>query len=61
MGIRLTGFSSPIFGLEWEYTHGNDTIIFPSVKPGELIKVFISSKCGDNGKYDRVRKKLKEI
>lgn len=30
-----------------------------AVIPKQKIKVFISSKCGDKGKYDNIRKELR--
>lgn len=58
MGIRFTGISTPIGGLEWEYTdkkeHPSELLIYP----GQKIQVFISSICGKE-KYDRVRSELK--
>ena len=30
------------------------------INPREKIKIFISSKCGDKGKYDNIRKELKK-
>ena len=64
MGIRLTGFSTPVIGAEWEYTDKKKTVeeTTPSLKIESChkIKVFISSRHGDNGKYDRVRSQLKK-
>ena len=41
MGIRFTGISTPIGGLEWEYTdkkeHPSELLIYP----GQKIQVFI--------------------
>lgn len=58
MGIKITGISTPVGGLSWEYTapekQNNPLIISPSQK----IKVFISSICGV-AKYDKVRAELK--
>ena len=60
MGIRITGISTPIGGLSWEYTRkAEETPLLPVI-PGQKIRVFISSKCGDRGKYDNVRAKLKK-
>ena len=62
MGIRLTGFSTPVIGAEWEYTDKNmveETTPFSRIEPSHKIKIFISSKHGDKGKYDRVRSQLK--
>lgn len=60
MGIRFTGVSTPIGGLSWEYTDSGAERIPLSVAPGQKLRVFISSKCGDDGKYDEVIRKLKE-
>lgn len=59
MGVRLTGISTPIGGLEWEYTDKKEIITPYPIVPDRKIQVFISSICGDNGKYDNVRLKLK--
>lgn len=60
MNIRFTGISTPIMGISWEYTDsGFKRISLPAV-PGQKLRVFISSNCGDGGKYDEVRRKLKE-
>ena len=58
MGVRLTGFSTPIGGVSWEYTEEKLHDLYREVIPGEKIKVFISSICG-TPKYDNVRLKLK--
>lgn len=64
MGIRLTGFSTPVIGAEWEYTDKKERVeeTTPSLKieSSHKIKVFISSQHGDNGKYDCVRSQLKK-
>ena len=61
MGIRLTGISTPFGGAEWEYTDKQKDYAAPIViSPDQRIKVFISSICGDGGKYDRVRAKIKQ-
>lgn len=60
MGIRITGISTPVGGVSWEYTEKTgEKELIPTIS-GQKIKVFISSKCGDNGKYDDVRARLKE-
>ena len=46
MGIRLTGISTPIGGLEWEYTDKREQLSNLSMQPGQKIRVFISSICG---------------
>lgn len=59
MGIRLTGISTPVGGVSWEYTKADDEHAAPlSISPGQKIKVFISSICGVE-KYDKVRAELK--
>lgn len=57
MGIRLTGISTQIGGLDWEYTDKKESATEPLSQPDHKIKVFISSTCG--GKYERVRSELK--
>ena len=57
MGIRLTGISTPIGGLDWEYTDKKESATEPLSQLDHKIKVFISSTCG--GKYERVRSELK--
>ena len=37
-----------------------ELLIKKPIIPERKIKVFISSICGDNGKYDRVRAELKD-
>lgn len=58
MGVRLTGISTPVGGLSWEYTKAEEKLAPLMVSPGQKIKVFISSICGVE-KYDRVRIELK--
>jgi hypothetical protein len=58
MGVRLTGISTPVGGLSWEYTKSEKRNIPLTVSPGQKIKVFISSICGVE-KYDKVRAELK--
>lgn len=58
MGVRLTGISTPIGGLSWEYTGSEENADSLIVSPGQKIKVFISSICGVE-KYDKVRAELK--
>ena len=60
MGIRITGISTPIGGVDWEYTEKNERASALTVLPARKIQVFISSICGDNGKYDKVRANLKK-
>lgn len=58
MGIRVTGISTPVGGLSWEYTTPEKQNIPLIISPGQKIKVFISSICGME-KYDKVRAELK--
>lgn len=61
MGVRVTGISTPIGGIEREYTEKateNKLNINPIV-PSRKVQVFLSSICGDNGKYDKVRAEIK--
>lgn len=58
MGIRVTGISTPVGGLSWEYTRSEKQNISLIISPGQKIKVFISSICGVE-KYDKVRAELK--
>lgn len=58
MGIRVTGISTPVGGLSWEYTKSEKQNIPLIISPGQKIKVFISSICGVE-KYDKVRSELK--
>ena len=58
MGVRLTGISTPVGGVSWEYTKAEKYSTSPSISPGQKIKVFISSICGVE-KYDKVRGDLK--
>ena len=58
MGIRLTGISTPVGGVSWEYTKAEERSAPLPLSPGQKIKVFISSICGVE-KYDKVRAELK--
>ena len=58
MGVRLTGISTPVGGLSWEYTTPEKKNIPLVIFSGQKIKVFISSICGVE-KYDKVRAELK--
>ena len=51
MGIRLTGISTPIGGVSWEFTKKEEETTILPILPGQKIKVFISSICGVE-KYD---------
>ena len=59
MGIRLTGISTPVGGVSWEYTKAEEHSAPLPLSPGQKIKVFISSICGVE-KYDKVRAELKK-
>ena len=59
MGVRLTGFSTPIGGVSWEYPNAEKKNNTVSISPTQKIKVFISSICG-KPRYDRIRKEIKE-
>lgn len=59
MGVRLTGISTPVGGLSWEYTKAGKQSVPLLISPGQKIKVFISSICGVE-KYDNVRAELKK-
>lgn len=58
MGVRLTGISTPVGGVSWEYTKTEENSTPLLISPGQKIKVFISSICGVE-KYDKVRAELK--
>lgn len=59
--VRLTGVSTPFVGATWEYIKNEEeeTNEEYQIVPRNKIKVFISSKCGDHGIYDKTRTKLK--
>ena len=59
MGVRLTGFSTPLGGFSWEYTRKEKSLDFIPIAPEQKIKVFISSRCGEP-KYDTIRTELKK-
>ena len=59
MGIRLTGISTPVGGLSWEYEKSEEKSVPLPISPGQKIKVFISSIRGVD-KYDKVRAELKK-
>ena len=61
MGIRVTEISTPFGGVAWEYTDEKRIPSIPPLPVGQKINVFISSICGDKGKYDRVRAELKKV
>ena len=52
MGIRLTGFSTPVIGAEWEYIDKMNTVKETTsslrIKSSHKIQIFISSQHGDN-------------
>ena len=58
MGVRLTGLSTPIGGLTWEYTESRGQSAPIRISPSQKLKVFISSICGLD-KYDKVRAELR--
>lgn len=60
MGIRVTEISTPFGGVAWEYTDKKEMPAIPPLAAGRKINVFVSSKCGDKGKYDHVRAELKK-
>ena len=60
MGIRVTEISTPFGGVAWEYTDKKEMPAMPHLAAGRKINVFVSSKCGDKGKYDHVRAELKK-
>ena len=56
---RLTGFSTPFGGISWE----DKDVNLKGKKDIQIdykIRVFISSICGDHGRYDSLRKNLKD-
>ncbi|WP_311467993.1 hypothetical protein [uncultured Abiotrophia sp.] len=61
MRCRITGFNLPIFGLNWEYPDKTDKQEQYQLHPTKKIRVFISSVCGDNKKFNQVRKRLKKL
>lgn len=54
MRFKLTGISTPFFGLSWENIEKNKKNKPQFIIPDQKIKVFISSICGIE-KYDKVR------
>ena len=54
MCFKLTGISTPFFGLSWENIEKNKKNKPQFIIPDQKIKVFISSICGIE-KYDKVR------
>lgn len=59
MGIRLTGISTPVGGLSWEYEKSEEKSVPLPISPGQKIKVFISTICSVD-KYEKVRAELKK-
>lgn len=58
---RLTGVSTPFFGLSWEDKEKNlKSDSKDNIQIDYKIRVFISSICGDHGRYDSLRKNLKD-
>ena len=60
MDIKVTEISTQFGGGAWEYIDKPETLSIPSLAAGRKINVFVSSICGDKGKYDRVRAELKK-
>jgi len=58
MGVRLTGISTPIGGVSWEYSRTEEKKECLPIVPDQKIKVFISSICGVE-RYDSIRLELK--
>ncbi len=58
-GKQLTGISTPIGGIQWE-DRDKKSRFNNSITIDNKIKVFISSICGDHGKYDILRDSLKK-
>ena len=59
MGVRLTGFSTPIFGANWEYSESKNKFLeINSLEAKKKLNVFISSNISES--YTPIRKKLKE-
>ena len=52
MGNRLTGFSTTVIGVEWEYTDKRKAVeemtLYLKIESSHKIKNFISSQHGDN-------------
>lgn len=46
MGIRVTGISTPVGGVSWEYTKAEEHSTILPISPEQKIKVLISSICG---------------
>ena len=42
MGVRLTGISTPVGGVSWEYIKAEEPSTPLPISPGQKIKVFIS-------------------
>lgn len=61
MGMRITETSTHLEGISQEYTYKKEMPRSYTLLPGRKINVFVSSKCGDNGKYDHVRAELKKL
>ena len=59
MAVRVTSINTPFLGISWEYTKAIEHRTPLPMIPGQKIKVFISSICGED-KYDDVRAELKE-
>lgn len=51
----------PLGNVEWDCTDKYEyDAALSTISPDQKISVFISSICGDNGKYDRIRANLKQ-
>ena len=53
---KLTGVSTPFFGISWDDRKKAER----KFNADHKLQVFISSICNDRGKYDKVRKILKQ-
>lgn len=60
MGIRVTSINTPVGGVSWEYTGKKQSSMPLTLIPEQKIKVFVSSICGDKGRYDKIRAELKQ-
>lgn len=60
MGVRITGVSTPVGGVSWEYSKPKEDVDVSIMNIKGKIKVFVSSICGV-AKYDKVRAELKQI
>ena len=59
--MQIKDKNIPLGSVEWDRTDKYEYDAAPlTILPDQKISVFISSKCGDNGKYDRIRANLKQ-